>query len=151
MRNWFALLKNDITRFYLGHETCDLLQIFKGRIHFKNNLFYSIDFKNVTRPAYLHLFIPIFINSAVTNSSANKPTKFSGIKFPSRALFFLLWRAFFYGPAGLEFFGAPFHIGDQEQHLSLSMGRYESPVLFVAVYGLDGYTQQLSHLFLRFV
>ena len=107
--------------------------------------------QNLTRPAYLHLFLPIFVNSAVTNSSVNKPTKFSGFKFPCRALFFLLGRAFFYNPTRLAYFRFPSHIGNQEKHLSLHMGRYISPALFIAVYGLDGCPEQLGHLLLCLV
>ena len=62
---------------------------------------------------------------------------------------FLIRGAFFYGPAGFDFFILFLFSGEQEEHLPFRMDRDPSPSLFVAVYSLEGSAQQFSHLLLR--
>ncbi len=107
--------------------------------------------QNFTGSAKLHLFLPIFVNSSVTDSSVNEPAKISGLKLPSRALLFLFRRAFFNNPTRLGYCRIPSHSGNQEKHLPFHMGRYVSPALFVALYSLVGYPQQLGYLALCFI
>jgi hypothetical protein len=82
--------------------------------------------------------------------AVDKPAQVSGIEFPGRAVFLPAVRALIDIPA---FFGGIVRIqdpGQQKQNLPFHMVGNSAPPLLIAVNGLDGNTQQLGHLFLRF-
>ena len=99
--------------------------------------------------AIFSLFAPSLVDIAIAESPPQKPAQVSGIELPCRALLLEFSWAFLDNPTG--FF--PF-IGcaslEQEKNLTFYLGRDFSQTLFVAVYGLDGFSQQLCHLFLGF-
>ena len=107
--------------------------------------------KDLARPTNLHLLIPVFLNSAVTNCSVYEPAKLSNLKLPCRAVCFLVRRTFFYSPtrfSALPFLSDP---GEQEIHLSLRRRWNEPPALFVTLNCLNRNSEQQCHLFLCFV
>ena len=99
--------------------------------------------------AIFSLFAPSLVDIAIAESPTQKPAQVSGIELPRRTLLLEFGWAFLYYPTG--FF--PF-IGcaslEQEKNLTFYLGGDFSQTLFVAVYGLDGFSQQLGHLFLGF-
>jgi len=60
------------------------------------------EFKNLTRPATLHLIFPVLTGITTANSSVNKPAKTTCLKFPGRAFFLGLRETFFYNPAWIS-------------------------------------------------
>jgi len=91
--------------------------------------------KDITITADFHLVLPVFINSAFTLGTAEKPAEMSGLEFPGRTDFLAL--AFLVVPAVFSF-GCPCFalINQQEVDMSLNIQRYASPSLLIA---LDGF------------
>jgi hypothetical protein len=107
--------------------------------------------KYFTRPANLHFFLPISLCTSLTHSSVYKPAQISGLKFPGRTLFLLLWGTVLYYPARFAAFTISIHSGNKKVHLPLHIGWNGSPCLLVAVDSLYRGSEQLCHLFLGFV
>ena len=52
--------------------------------------------------AYLHFFLPVFLNLSVTNRAVNEPAQLTGAELPGRAFDFKFRAAFFNLPAGFR-------------------------------------------------
>jgi len=72
---------------------------------------------------------------AFTDGAVYEPAEFACLKFPSRAMFTALGRAFFYGPTGFKDFIASSGSGsgEQKKNLPLRMGWNITPALLIAV------------------
>jgi hypothetical protein len=88
---------------------------------------------------------------AFTDGTVYKPAELTGLKFPSRAMFAALGRAFFYGPAGFKGFVTSSASGEQKKNLPLHMGWDLAPPLLIAVDRFCRDTQKFGHFFLGFV
>ena len=88
------------------------------------------------------------MNLAFTNGAVYEPAESSGLKFPSRAKFAALGRAFFYNPAGFKGFIASSGSGEQKKNLPLHMGWDLAPVLLIAVDRFYRDAQKFGHFFL---
>jgi hypothetical protein len=105
--------------------------------------------KHLAASACAHLFIPIPLYGSFTDGSVDKPAQITGLKFPRWAPFLAFERTLYYGPARLMPFTGPLFHRDQKKDLPLHMDRHLSPSLLIAVYSLNGCSEQLSHLPLR--
>ena len=104
--------------------------------------------KNITGPADLHFFPPVFVNYPFTDSAVNKPTKLPRVEFPRGAPAFYFSWAFFQRPAGFQSPLALLLQGDQEQDLPLRIGGNRSPSLLVTVNCFQRYSQQMGEFLL---
>lgn len=107
--------------------------------------------ENITGPADLHFFLPVFVNYSFTDSTVNKPTKLPCVEFPRGAPAFYFSWTLFQDPAGFQLPLALLLQGDQEQDLPLRIGGNRSPSLLVAVNCLQRYSQQLGEFLLGFM
>ena len=106
--------------------------------------------EDLTLTADFHLFLPTPLDLAVAYGPVDKPAKMPELEFPSRAVFPPFSLAILNGPAPPVF---PFFwdmMGQQKQGLPFHVRWNSSPALLKALYGLQGNSQQLSHLALGF-
>jgi hypothetical protein len=89
--------------------------------------------KDLTRAAYFHFIFPFIVDAAITYGTVDKPAKIAGIKFPGRALKFLIAITFSGFPAGLAFIRFAVFSGKQKIDLPLHGGWNCAPSLLIAV------------------
>ena len=104
--------------------------------------------KYFARFANLHLLFPIPLHCPFTEGSVNEPAKITGFKFPGWTPLLLVGGALLDHPAWFAVLAILIHQRDQEIHLPFHCGWYVTPGLLVAVDGLYGDPEQLSHLLL---
>lgn len=104
--------------------------------------------KDLACSANHHLFLPVFLDNAFTNRPVYKPADLPGPEFPSRTLFFSIWRALLYHPAWFDGFVFTGGNSRQENELSFNMSRNTSPPLLIALNSLDRGPKQLGKFFL---
>ena len=107
--------------------------------------------KYLTGSTNFHLLVPVFLVGALTDRAVDEPAKFTAVKFPGRAIFFTLGRAFFYCPAVFLINRVGLDSGKQKKELPFYRDGYGSPTLFIAVDRLNGCPQQMRQLFLGLV
>ncbi len=89
---------------------------------------------------------------AAAYCSIYKPAHVAGFKFPRRAFFEFVGRAFQHIPAVPVFFpGTGQHSGKKKKYLPFNMMGNFSPALFVAMDSLDRYSEKTCHFFLCFI
>jgi hypothetical protein len=106
--------------------------------------------KYLTGSAQLHFFLPGIVNRPITDGSVDEPAQIAGGELPGRALLPPFQGAGSPGPARFcTFFTAQFS-GKQKIELTFHVHGNRTPPLLIAMNGLDGRPQKLSHLFLGF-
>jgi hypothetical protein len=106
--------------------------------------------KHPALAAYLHFFLPRWLQLSLTNGAVDEPAEVPELEFPGRAVFPRISRAVLNGPASPVFLVLPQLPAEKKQDLSFYMRGNSSPALLKALYGFDRGSQQVGHLALGF-
>jgi len=106
--------------------------------------------EDFTGATALHLLLPTGLYMPFANGSVDEPAQLTGLKLPCRALFSFILGTLSLFPTDNLVVLILVLAAHQKQQLSFHMYRNISPSLLIAMNGLDGCTEQLSHFFLGF-
>jgi hypothetical protein len=107
--------------------------------------------KDLATPAKGDLFVPVFLNTPLTEGSRYEPAKGPRFELPGGTHLSAPSRAALDFPASLGFHGCIPSSKIKEEHLSFHMGGNGSPTLLVAVNRFERGAQEGRHLLLGFL